>query len=168
MDLIKVQTSYFYQIRNFTPNMVPLSTAMWDPKWYYQGIQGKPYMDKRGIINGLRATPFVPNKDIDCDCPTCDHSHPDTCRFLRQYYLQLQQLDPQDIMNRLKRIVEFHYENYPFEGIGTAVLIFHEAPNNPCSERWIVQKWFSSFGNPIDEFIPGGDTRRPGEGLQNP
>ena len=74
---IKVQTSYFYQIRNFTPNMVPLSTAMWDPK-------------------------------------------------------------------------------------------FHEAPNNPCSERWMVQKWFSSFGLFITEFNPGGDARWSGEGLQHP
>ena len=27
-----VRTSYFYQIRNFTRNMIPISTAVWDPR----------------------------------------------------------------------------------------------------------------------------------------
>lgn len=153
--MIKVQTSYFYQIRNFTPNMVPLSTAAWDPKWYYKGEQGIPYIDKRGIINGLRAEPFVPRIDLECECPTCDHSHSDTCVFLRQYYLQLAELDPANIMARIRRIVEYHLSKYPAEGIPTAVLMFHEAPDNPCSERWMVQKWFSTFGLFLTEFKPG-------------
>lgn len=29
---MKIRTSYFYQIRNFKKNMIPVSTAMWDPK----------------------------------------------------------------------------------------------------------------------------------------
>lgn len=160
-----IQTSYFYQIRNFTPNMVPLSTAAWDPKWYYQGVQGKPYIDKRGIVNGLRAEPFAPSADLDCDCSDCAHDHPDTCKFLRQYYLQLQRLDFEDILKRIQRITEWHLEHYPASGIPTAVLIFHEAPDNPCSERWMVQKWFAAHNLPITEF--GGDARRPGESLQN-
>ena len=32
------------------------------------------------------------------------------------------------------------------------VLIFHETPNNPCSERWIVQKWFKDNGYIVEEF----------------
>jgi hypothetical protein len=68
--------------------------------------------------------------------------------------LQLQELSPQDIMKRLRRIVEFHYEKHPFDGIGTAVLMFHEAPDNPCSERHMVHKWFSSFGLFLTEFKP--------------
>lgn len=154
-EMIKVQTSYFYQIRNFTPNMVPLSTAVWDPKWYYDGVQGKHYIDKRGIINGLRATPFVPQFPSEGKCP-CDEGPTDhMCKFLRQYYVQLSQLDPADIMARIRRIVEYHLDNYPAKGIPTAVLMFHEAPDNPCSERWIVQKWFSSFGLFLTEFKPG-------------
>ena len=169
MDNLIIQTSYFYQIRNFTPNMVPLSTAAFDPKWYYQGVQGKPYIDKRGIVNGLRATPLVPQVDYeDCECPTCAHDHPDTCRFLRQYYIQLQKLDFEDILKRIRRITEFHLSQYPATGIPTAVLMFHEAYTNPCSERWIVKKWFASFGYDLKEFKFGGNPRRPGMGLQNP
>lgn len=32
--MIKIYTSYFYQIRNFTPNIIPVSTALSDPAWY--------------------------------------------------------------------------------------------------------------------------------------
>ena len=28
---MKLRLSYFYQIRNFKPNMIPMSTAMSDP-----------------------------------------------------------------------------------------------------------------------------------------
>ena len=33
---MKIMTSYFYAIRFFKPNMIPISTAKWDPKWYHQ------------------------------------------------------------------------------------------------------------------------------------
>lgn len=29
--VLKFVTSYFYKVRFFTPNMIPLSTAIWDP-----------------------------------------------------------------------------------------------------------------------------------------
>ena len=28
--------SYFYQIRNMKHNTLPVSTAMWDPKWFHE------------------------------------------------------------------------------------------------------------------------------------
>ena len=46
---MKLAISYFYQIRNFKPNMIPVSTARWDPKWYHDG-KGAEYnfIDKNG------------------------------------------------------------------------------------------------------------------------
>mgnify|MGYP007070208670 CR=1 FL=1 len=32
--MFKICTSYFYQIRNFTPNIIPVSTCLSDPVWY--------------------------------------------------------------------------------------------------------------------------------------
>lgn len=32
---MKILISYFYQIRFFKPNMIPLSTAAFDPKWFH-------------------------------------------------------------------------------------------------------------------------------------
>lgn len=35
---MKIYTSYFYQIRFFKPNMIPLSTAKYDPSWFHKGL----------------------------------------------------------------------------------------------------------------------------------
>ena len=43
-------TSYFYQIRNFKPNMIPLSTALWDPKWFHKNKgHSFQFKDKNGV-----------------------------------------------------------------------------------------------------------------------
>ena len=34
---MKIYISYFAQIRNFPPNLVGLSTAIWNPKWLQKG-----------------------------------------------------------------------------------------------------------------------------------
>ena len=61
---MKIRTSYFYQIRNFKKNMIPVSTAMSDPLWY-RPEQGQEYFfDKRGIVNGLRYTPLIVQADL--------------------------------------------------------------------------------------------------------
>ena len=38
---MKIYTSYFYQIRFFKPNMIPLSTAKYDPSWFHKGLGWK-------------------------------------------------------------------------------------------------------------------------------
>ena len=59
---MKFYTSYFYQIRNFTPNMIPLSTACGDPLWFHKGMDnGYTFFDKNGVINGLRAEMLHPD-----------------------------------------------------------------------------------------------------------
>ena len=47
---MKIATSYFYQIRNFKPNMIPVSTCMSDLKWYRPPQDKEYYIDKRGIV----------------------------------------------------------------------------------------------------------------------
>lgn len=58
---MKIRTSYFYQIRNFTRNMIPISTAVWDPTWYHNFTNDYNYIfkDKRNILNGLRLESII-------------------------------------------------------------------------------------------------------------
>ena len=51
--MIQIYISYFYQIRFFKKNMIPISTALYDPKWYYNGHQGHFYKDHNGVYNGF-------------------------------------------------------------------------------------------------------------------
>ena len=41
--------------------MIPVSTAMWDPKWFHDFTGDEDYIfkDKRGIYNGIRASIFL-------------------------------------------------------------------------------------------------------------
>lgn len=58
---MEIYTSYFYKVRFFKPNMIPISTAFSDPSWFHN-FKGHNYqfIDKNGVINGLRADVFAP------------------------------------------------------------------------------------------------------------
>ena len=85
---MKVYTSYFYKIRFFKPNMIPISTALRDPKWYHQNQnQEHWFIDKNGVINGLRAPVFAPGLAATA-VSSCGASCPKdfkNCDFLKAY-----------------------------------------------------------------------------------
>lgn len=143
---MRIYTSYFYQIRFFPPNLIPLSTAIFDPKWYHKPEER--YYDKRGVLNGMRAEPFIPGPQLLGLCTgrkNCD-GKPQDCDFLKGYYQQLQTLSFQEIMQRFKNLEKQIGKSCDF------ALIFYETPTNPCSERVMVQKWFREKGYEITEW----------------
>ena len=52
---MKFYISYFYAVRFMKPHTIPLSTAVWDPFWFYKHQQGNVYVDKNGVMNGLKS-----------------------------------------------------------------------------------------------------------------
>lgn len=152
---MKIRTSYFYQVRHFRDYMLPLSTAMYDPKWFHDN-KGNSYQfrDKNGIINGGRAIMFTPDKNCDglCHGPeTCD-GKPDNCKFLKNYKKQLDNLNFKKVMKWLEDCAEFCAKWSTYKGEEPIiVLLFHEKPDNPCSERWAVIDWFKEHGVDVDE-----------------
>lgn len=148
----KIYTSYFYQIRFFTPNMIPLSTAMWDPKWYYKNYQGDWYIDGRGVINGLRVEPFMPGQNLEGYCSKECGQNPEYCKFLRGYKKQLDGLNFEDVMTRLRNLVN-KVANYRNIVNPVPVFIVHEAPSNPCSERIPIQQWFKEHSIECEEWV---------------
>lgn len=153
---MKILTSYFYQIRFMKPNYIPLSTAKWDPKWFYKNQhQGFQWKDKNGVWNGLRAEPFVPGAGCDGLChgrETCNAYGPQTCSFLKAYRRQLDKLDFNEILARFQHIGTAIQKAEEFTEEPVYVLIVHEAYDNPCSERWVIQDWFKDNGYDIKEF----------------
>ncbi len=151
---MKIVTSYFYQIRFFTPNIIPLSTAVSDPAWYHiNGDMKSTYVDKNGVLIGCRAEPFVPDFQniAECGGKSCKQN-PNTCNFLHDYYLQLKYLNYDNIMERFEsighRVKDFlHFEEEP-----VAALIVYEKPEQLCSERIMIHKWFRSHDYDIQEF----------------
>ena len=82
---MKISTSYFYQIRFFTRNMIPVSTAIWDPKWFHTGNNIGEYRDKNGVWNGIRMPILSPLKIAPDTCSQCVVKDPSDCKFQNSY-----------------------------------------------------------------------------------
>lgn len=154
--MIKIYTSYFYQIRFFPQYLVPLSTAIWDPAWFHQNQkQDHIWKDKNGVYNGLRAEVFAPGPLCEglCRGPEfCATGSPQDCLFLKAYRFQLDQLDFNDIVNRCERMGKYVQSLEHFRHDPEIALIVHEAPQNPCSERRVIQEWFAANGIEVKEW----------------
>ena len=141
---MKIYTSYFYKVRFFEPHFLGFSTCISDPKWFHD-FRKPPYtfIDKRGVLNGLRADPFVPGNDCAglCYGPQGCGGVPSSCAFLQTYYDQLCKLNVEEITNRLEELGRSIKFNMNFQEEPKFILLVHEAPTNPCSERGPLQRW---------------------------
>ena len=146
---MKIYTSYFYQVRFFPSNLIPLSTAIWDPKWFhdFKG-QSHIFIDGNGVLNGLRCPQLVPGPICHDECrgpENCAIKSPYRCDFLRHYREQLDKINISEFLSHLEELTD---------GMDIAFL-FHEAPNNPCSERRVVQEWLRDNGMEVKEWEAG-------------
>lgn len=155
--MIKVAISYFYQIRFFKPYMLPMSTAVWDPKWYHNfKSQDTCFIDRNRVINGLRISPLMPGWSCANLCrgrEECSTGDPSTCEFLKEYANQLSQIDFNSFMETLEKYANELKEKLWFEEDPLAVFIVHEKYDNPCSERVVLIDWFKQNGVECKELI---------------
>lgn len=147
---MKLYITYFYNIRFFKPNMVPLSTAIWDPKWYHE-FKGNnhAYFDSNGVINGLRIEYLNPGYTNSCGCP-CDLKDPTKCKFIKDYRSGLDSLDFNEVMDYIKNIINALKLKLNNDQL-IPVLIVHEADSNPCSERDSLISYFKDNGVKIEQ-----------------
>lgn len=150
---MKIWTSYFYMVRFFKPWMIPLSTAVWDPKWFHE-FKGQDYIwkDKNNVWNGLRLEILNPKECHAGGCP-CSEKNYQKCRFLKEYREGLQErINFDELMNYLRRISERAQELDGFSEEPEIMLLVHESPDNPCSERIPIQELFTSHGIEVKEW----------------
>ncbi len=146
-----LRTSYFYQIRNFKRNMIPVSTAIWDPKYFHNftGDYNYLFKDKRGIVNGLRCLPIIEcgRAAQSCKGPEhCAYNPQPACPFLKSYRDNLEQLNINTLINDFNYLASA-YQTYEHINDEIAiVLIVYETPKNPCSERKELISYFNSRG----------------------
>ena len=157
---MKIYTSYFYQIRFFKPHQIPISTALWDPKWFHE-FKGQDHIwkDKNGVWNGIRLEILNPGSCCITQPPECvacieekRKRTPESCKFIKEYREGLSRISFQNLMEILTRTAEYvqHLEGFTDEP--EIMLIVHEAPNNQCSERTPIQELFRDHGYNVIEW----------------
>lgn len=157
---MNIYTSYFYQVRFFPPNLIPVSTAKKDPEWFHN-FEDEDYifLDHRRVCNGLRMPEFVPaSKTILDECPGpvsgCEYLHDDICPFKHAYYGQLCQLDFQQVYRILESIALDARSICMLNATPDIALLVHEAPTIRCSEREVIQRWFRMNDVNVREWRP--------------
>lgn len=131
---VSFMTSYFYQIRHFSKNMIPVSICIWDPKWYkgihYSGLVPKVY-------------------DPESHCENCikvngQEYHDFHCDYLNAYRRQLSRLNVKRTLDDVARIVrKYAYEN-DVNGPLIAVFVGYEVTAKRCSERFVLSEWIEN------------------------
>jgi len=151
MDERVIYISYFYKIRFFEKNMIPFSTATFNPKWYREhGC----FLDKNGVVNGLRILDLIPNSSCQehgVVCNTVECKHDANCEFLRRYYEQLKNIDFNSLIAKLYKFVDELSMHLNIDN-PKIVLIVYEPPYKTCSERIMLIKWFKENGYELREF----------------
>jgi len=156
---LEIYTSYFYQIRFFKPYMIPLSTAVFDPKWYHEWKeQTHFFIDKNGVINGGRASTLVPNPNLMNLCSGVDKCEVrqkneraedfSDCKFLHDYKYQLDCLFFGQFLCDIEKVKQQATKILQLDREPIIVLIVHETPDNPCSERVAILQWLKD--NAVD------------------
>ena len=148
---MQLMTSYFYQIRFFQTNTIPISTAVWDPKWYHDNHdQSYVFFDKNNVINGLRLEAVVPKYHECRGQETCKYT-PDDCEFLKRYKEQLYNINSYKFTESLVQLSNQWSSILKVPEV-FIIFMFHETPDKLCSERWVFTEWVKSLGLSITEF----------------
>lgn len=148
---MKWSITYYYNIKYLKPNQLPLSTSMWPPKFFLTtfGKNNDIHFDKRDIILGLKERLFVPQQQCECPCKEKDYQN---CLFLKTYYEQLSKINFENYIY-CKELLIANLSIVVGHDIDEIVLLVYEKPDNPCSERTILKKWFKEHGVELNETI---------------
>lgn len=162
MDIkYKIYTASFYQVRNMTPNMIPMSTAAGEPAWFHDNVDKvHTFIDKNGVYNGLRAEPFLldtykfdmipEDKQCSKDC----NQIPGQCPFMKIYRESIEKHSFEYIITYLQEQAENIKNLLKFKEEPIIVLLVYEAPSCQCAERVVIQNYFKDHGYEVEEWTP--------------
>lgn len=150
--------SYFQNLRYLTEEFIPIDTSMWAPKWLDPYNGKRPYINSNNVMVGIKEEAFILQEDElpeeMCAGKPCPYisKHPN-CQFLEAYWKHLQKIDFDGyLIPELSRVAEevrkiTHYKEEP-----KIILMVHEKPDNPCSERLGLVRLFKEHGIALKEW----------------
>jgi len=165
--LITFYITYFYNVRFFKPYEIPISTAFSDPKWYHKDSYNKNlcFIDNNGVINGIREDSLHFSTEMShalgddmCSGPESCKYTANECPFLCEYFNYLQTIDFNNyLIPELTRVAIDAKKLLGFEEEPRIILLVHEKPDNPCSERWALIDLFRQHNTELIEWRKGNE-----------
>ena len=157
---MEIYITSFNNIRYFTPNMIPISTAQGWPYWLYKSAGhkiGEYYLDKNNIMIGISEESFSCKDDFERMTEQCQKNCPykskvPNCEFMIKYYEHLKRLDFNNIIKGFEKAAEDVRKINNFEGEPIIVLLVYEAATCDCAERPCLQHWFKDNGYELKEW----------------
>lgn len=145
---LKFYISYFYNIRFFKKDLIPVSTAISDPSWF-KSKDGEPWLDSRGVLCGLNFPELSHPLNFNCGCP-CKTKDYQKCSFLRTYRSYLSSLDFDKLLEKFSLLA--NYLRSQGKNVSGFCLMVYEKPDNPCSERKPLQELWKNNGLELLEY----------------
>lgn len=140
---MKFYIACFGDLKSMDKTCIPISTAMWQPKFFKIGL------DKKEVMLGITERELSPYKLAGAnvcqkDCPY--RKDVPECPFLTKYRAYLDTVDFNYIYSECSRVAEDVRKITHYEGEPNIVLLVYEAEGNPCSERIPLIEYFASHG----------------------
>ena len=133
--------------------MIPVSTAVYDPKWYHNNLgDAHIFLDKNGVYNGVRCPDLSPAKVNDHSCGEKCNQNVSNCSFLKSYREYIYSLDFKKVYSYFEDLCKLMKKSRRLRYEPEICLMVHEKPNNPCSERGVLIDWFKDNGVEVQEF----------------
>lgn len=145
---MKWSITYYYNIIFMKSNQLPLSTAMWPPKFFAKTSKvSNAHINDKDVILGLTIHEFVPQQQCECPCEKKDWQH---CYFIKTYYEQLSKLDFDKVILKYETFAK-KTSSLLDSNIDEIVLLVYEKPDNPCSERIALKRLFAEHNIELKE-----------------
>ena len=150
--------TYFQNVRYLTEEYIVIDTSIWAPKWLDPSNGKRQYINEHNVLIGIKEESFLMTEneipEEMCSrkpCPYFDkHPH---CQFLDAYWKHLQKIDFDGyLIPELSRVAEEVRKITHYKGEPKIVLLVHEKPDNPCSERASLVKLFADHGIELKEW----------------
>ena len=136
--------------------MVPVSTALYDPKWFKKKIVE---FDSNNVLIGVNDRRLNPDPH-DNYCENCSIKDPSgPCQFIKSYKDKLSKIDPKKFLatyESLEKSIIQLYKAKKIELLDGVQFVFmvHEAPWKECSERKSLQEFLAQFNLGNKELDP--------------
>lgn len=135
---MKYFISYFGQLKNFTSNMMAVSTVAFEQKWFQGMVERMPELVfPASIAHVLEEKGEMCRKNCPLKAP---------CGFMTMYKEYLDTLDFNKILLKLELLTLKH------PAVDTIVLMVYEKYDVPCAERPVLQAWFAEHGIELKEW----------------